>query len=103
MVDVAGSKISVPADLGESGPQVLAIATNIGVEIGNLKTLLIPLTAEWIGQAAVGHSTVQQNWDTAAQSLLTDVGTLGAIASAMGVNWNNYVDTENANIKSWQT
>jgi len=103
MVNVVDSKISVPSDLGEGGPQILTIATNIGDEIQSLQQQLAPLTAEWVGQAADGHQVTQQDWNNAAQSLLTDVGTLGSIAKAMGVNWNNYVDTENANIQSWQT
>jgi uncharacterized protein YukE len=103
MVDAADSRISVPADLGESGGQVLQISKNIGDEIVTLQTQLAPLTAEWVGQAADGHEVTQKDWTNAASALLSDVGTLGSIANAMGVNWTNYVDTENANTQSWQT
>lgn len=103
MVDVSGAQIAVPPDLGEGGPQVLTIAQNIGDEITALQNLLAPLAEYWTGTAADGHQVTQQTWNNAAQALLTDVGTLGDLARAMGTNWNNYVDTENVNTQSWQT
>lgn len=103
MVDVAGSQIAVPPDLSESGPQVLAIAQNIADEINSLKSQLAPLAEYWTGTAADGHQVTQTTWNTAAQNLLTDVGTLGDLARVMGTNWNNYVDTESVNTQSWQT
>ena len=103
MADVSGSKISVPSDLGESGPQVMSIANNIGTEIAELQAKLAPLADFWIGTAASGHQVTQQQWNTDSTNLMTDVGTLGQIATTMGVNWNNYVDTETANTRSWQT
>jgi uncharacterized protein YukE len=103
MVDVTGSKIAVPADLAEGGPQVTTIANNIGTELTDLQTKLAPLAEYWIGTASSGHQVTQQQWNTAAQNLMSDVGTLGDLARTMGVNWNNYVDTENVNTQMWQT
>jgi uncharacterized protein YukE len=95
-------EICVPADLGESGTTVLGIANNIGTEITDLQAKLAPLAQYWVGTAADGHQVTQQTWNTAATNLMTDVGTLGDLAKTMGTNWNNYVDTEGANTKSWQ-
>jgi uncharacterized protein YukE len=102
MTDITGSRISVPPDLGESGPQVTAIANEIGAEITDLQTRLSPLADYWSGTAASGHQVTQQQWNTAAQNLMGDVGTLGALAQAMGVNWNNYVENEGVNTHMWQ-
>lgn len=102
MVDITGSQISVPADLGESGPQVLGIANNIGTELADLQAELAPLAEYWVGKAADGHKVTQQAWNTASTALMTDVGTLGDLARTMGTNWTNYVDGEAANTKSWQ-
>lgn len=103
MVDVSGSRIAVTPDVGESGPQILQIAQTIADEITSLQSQLAPLAEYWMGTAADGHQVTQTTWNTAAQNLLTDVGTLGDLARAMGTNWNNYVDTESANTQSWQT
>jgi uncharacterized protein YukE len=103
MTDVAATQICVPADLGESGTTVSGIADNITTEINDLKNKLAPLAEFWTGTAADGHTVTQADWYNAANALLTDVGTLGNLATAMGTNWNNYVDTEGANTKMWQT
>ncbi len=101
MVDVTGSQISIPPVLEESGPQVLGIANNIGMEISDLQAKLAPLVDYWVGTAADGHQVTQQQWNTASTNLMTDVGTLGNLARVMGTNWNNYVDVENTNTNSW--
>jgi|HubBroStandDraft_4_1064222.scaffolds.fasta_scaffold38533_1 uncharacterized protein YukE len=102
MPDIAGSRIAVPADLGESGPQILAIGVSIDEELMMLRKLLAPLAEEWTGGAAGGHQDVQTQWDTASQNLMTDVGYLGDIARTQQHNWVNYVDCEGANTASWQ-
>jgi uncharacterized protein YukE len=102
MPDIAGSRIVVPADLEESGPQILAIGANINEELTMLRNLLAPLAEEWTGTAAYGHVDVQTRWNTASTNLMTDVGGLGAIAYVQRTNWVNYVDCEAANTASWQ-
>ncbi len=101
MADVTGSQISVPTDLGESGSQIMGIANNITQEIVDLQNKLAPLAEYWVGTASDGHQVTQANWNSAAQALMTDVGTLGQLASTMGANWNNYVDCQTTNTQSW--
>jgi len=103
MVDVGGARIAVPAVLEEAGPQILSIGQQIDQELNQLRALLAPLASEWTGAAAGGHSVTQAAWNSAAQNLMTDVGTLGALGHTVNTNWGNYVATEGANATSWAT
>jgi uncharacterized protein YukE len=103
MVDVTGSKIAVPTDVGETGTQLLSLSTTIAGEITTLQGQLAPLAEYWIGNASSSYQGVQQIWNKASTALLTDSGTLGDLARAIITNSGNYDDCESTNTKSWQT
>jgi uncharacterized protein YukE len=102
MPDTLGALIAVPAELAESGPQIMAVGIAIDTELVALTRMLAPLAEAWTGTAAVGHEDVQAEWTTASRTLMTDVGTLGALSHASSTNWTNYVETEAANTQSWR-
>jgi uncharacterized protein YukE len=101
MTDPTGVRIKVPADLAVSGPTILAIATNIGDELAQLKSLLTPLHEFWIGAAHDGWQPLQAQWDAAAADLMAAPGTLGQIGQTARMNWDNYTDCEASNTKTW--
>jgi WXG100 family type VII secretion target len=103
MADVSGSRIAVPPDLGDMPGQVQAAASGITDDLNQLRSLLAPLQAEWTGRASDGHVVTQGNWNTAANNLMGDVGTLGQLSHATMINWDNYVAGEGANTQSWAT
>jgi WXG100 family type VII secretion target len=100
--DAGDFSIAVPADLADSSATVNSIAQNIGTDISDLQTTLAPLADSWVGTAADGHQVTQQAWQTDAKNVMSDVGILGSIAKALGVNSDNYDNCESANTKSWQ-
>ena len=101
MPDPTGVRIKVPAELEASGSTILGIATQIGDELAQLKSLLTPLQEFWQGNAQMDWQTLQAQWDAAANDLMAAPGTLGAIGHTATTNWGNYVDCETANIRTW--
>lgn len=101
MPDPTGVRITVPPDLGDSGPTIISIATSIGDELSQLANLLNPLHDYWTGQAHDDWHPLQTMWNTAANDLMAAPGVLGTIGQTAGVNWTNYVDCEQANIRTW--
>jgi uncharacterized protein YukE len=89
MVDVTDSKISVPPDLDQAAPTIKGIAASIGEEIGTLINMLPEIASAWVGVASDGHQVTQAQWNADATAMMSDVGTLGAIASALSVNSYN--------------
>jgi uncharacterized protein YukE len=96
-------QINVPQQMGETGPQILAQAQIITNYLSHLKAIVAPYVAavDWHGQANTSYSDLQNQWNTQAQKLMSDEGTLSHIGTAVHSNWNNNVDTENANAKMW--
>ncbi|GAA5199773.1 hypothetical protein GCM10023322_76170 [Rugosimonospora acidiphila] len=101
MADASGSKIAVTDDLANSGASIMAIATQLGDNLTRLTAMLATLQEYWTGQANVTWQDLQTQWNTAAADLMTAPGQLGAISNAASTNWQNYVDTETANVSSW--
>ena len=101
MPDPTGVRIAVPAELEASGSRILNIATAIGDELAQLKSLLTPLQEYWTGGAEGDWHILQLQWDAAALDLMASTGTLGAIGHTATTNWGNYVDCETANIRTW--
>jgi uncharacterized protein YukE len=101
VVDVSGAKIAVPTDVGETGSQLLTLSSTIAEEISSLQSQLASLQEYWIGSASSGYQGVQTIWNNASTALMTDSGTLGALARAIITNSGNYDDCESANTKSW--
>jgi uncharacterized protein YukE len=101
MADVSGSLIQVPAGLEELSPQIHSTCAQIADMLTSLNSNLQALKEFWVGTASNGHTSVHQEWALAEGKLLTDVGILGDLGRTSGVNWNNYVDAENANTQSW--
>jgi uncharacterized protein YukE len=96
-------QINVPQQMGETGPQILAQAQIITNYLSHHKAIVAPYVAavDWHGQANTSYSDLQNQWNTQAQKLMSDEGTLSHIGTAVHSNWNNNVDTENANAKMW--
>jgi uncharacterized protein YukE len=101
MVDVTGAKIQVPEQLADLPMQVTNTCNQIEDLLIALNSQLVALEAFWQGTASSGHMTVQQQWHTAENNLLTGVGVLGGVARTTQANWQNYVDGETANTNSW--
>ncbi len=101
MVDVTGAKIQVPPNLEELPQQIASTANQITDQLSTLNSQLVALQAFWLGAAADGHGTRQQEWHTAETNLLGEVGMLGNLGRTAHVNWLNYVDGETANTQSW--
>lgn len=101
MPDPSGVRIAVPPDLDVSGPTILGIAVQISEELDKLKALLVPLQDYWQGNAQMDWQALQAQWDAAAADLMSSSGTLGAIGNTATTNWNNYVDCEASNVRTW--
>jgi uncharacterized protein YukE len=104
MPDPMGGLIRVPTIFADTGPQLATIASQITEELGTLKNYLTPYVTgvDWQGVANTSYSDLQLRWDSAAADLMTSEGTLGALSHTATVNWQNHVDAEQANIKTWQ-
>jgi WXG100 family type VII secretion target len=106
MVDVASAHVKVPAELQAAGPTLNSAAQTITGELARLQSLLQPLQETWIAQSATNFEGLMAEWQSAAVHLFgtaEEQGILGEIAQILNVNWGNYVDTEEANIKMWAT
>ena len=94
--------IKVPFHLQTASTTINAAAEAITDELHALYQQLLPLETTWMGQAHTYYDGLQQEWNTAAEGLFGPDGVLGQIARAMGVNWNNYADSEASNAGTWQ-
>jgi len=106
MVDFGSSQILVGSGLEPAGANLNAQAATIMGELETLRSTLSPLADTWVAQASTYYQDAMLQWDTAAIGLFGDQGeggVLGTIANAMNVNWGNYTDAEEANIKTWQS
>ena len=101
MVDVNGALIQVPANLEELSTQIHNTAAQITDMLTSLNSNLQALKAFWVGTASDGHTTVHQEWATAEQNLLGEVGSLGNLGHPAQANWGNYVVAETTNTQSW--
>jgi WXG100 family type VII secretion target len=102
MPDVAGARLVVPAELQAAGTFINGVAAAIEGELSALRNLLMPLEDTWIGAAKTYYQGLQNEWNVAADGLFGPNGVLGQIAQTMNLNWNNYTDTESANVRTWQ-
>jgi WXG100 family type VII secretion target len=102
MPDPTGAQIAVPAELAESGPAIMTMASNLGDQLSMLARQLAPLQEEWVGQANTTWQDLQLRWNSAADSLMAAPGALGTISRAVNTNWVNYSDCEAANVATWQ-
>jgi WXG100 family type VII secretion target len=99
---VGGSRIAVPSELQAAGSTINGIAAAIEGELSALKSLLAPLQDTWTGAAQAYYQGLQNEWNIAADGLFGPTGVLGQIAQTMNLNWNNYTDSESANVRTWQ-
>jgi len=97
-----GARIAVPSELQGAGTFINGIAAAIEGELSALKSLLAPLQDTWTGAAQAYYQGLQNEWNVAADGLFGPTGVLGQVAQTMNLNWNNYTDTESANVKTWQ-
>jgi WXG100 family type VII secretion target len=102
MSSIDSIPIAVPTDLEGVGAWLNQQAGTISDELAALANQLAPLQSTWTGQAATYYEQLQAEWNMAANGLFGPDGVLGQIATAMGVNWNNYSEAEWNNTKTWQ-
>lgn len=100
----AGGQINVPQSMADTGPSILQVANAISEELLNLKTTLAPYVnaVDWQGTANESYAALQMQWDSAANDLMSTVGTLGALGNAVVTNWGNNLTTESTNTRIWQ-
>jgi uncharacterized protein YukE len=77
------------------------VAVNIDHDLDELMRRLLPVSDFWSGQSHLSWADLQAMWNAASTALMTSVGTLGDVSRAVSTNWMNYVDTEQANYRTW--
>ncbi|WP_422747577.1 WXG100 family type VII secretion target [Micromonospora sp. WMMD1219] len=116
MVDPSGSNLRVPAELELAGQTLNNKAEVIVEQLDTLIRTLSPLLDEaasakydaaaaadgWQGSAQSYYSGLQGEWNIAANGLFGETGVLGVIASALNLSWNNYMEGEWANVRTWR-
>ncbi len=102
MAGIDGSSIVVPTDLEAAGTYINTQAQAMADELQTLASQLAPLQETWTGTAQTYYDGLQTEWNIAAAGLFGPDGVLGQIASAMGVTWGNYDESEAANTQTWQ-
>ncbi|WCN83233.1 WXG100 family type VII secretion target [Micromonospora sp. LH3U1] len=102
MADPTTSNLRVPAELELAGQQLNTKATEIVGQLDSLIGKLVPLQDTWEGPAQSYYQGLQNEWNVAADGLFGPTGVLGQIAAAMNVSWNNYADSEWANVRTWK-
>jgi WXG100 family type VII secretion target len=103
MTNIEGSSLKVGDDLSAAGSTINGMAMDIEDDLNSLLVALGPVAASWTGAASANYEALQQEWNQAANGLFGPDGVLGEIAATMNINWNNYAEAEQANIKTWQT
>ena len=110
MADVAGSQIRVGEELSGAGAYVNQVASVLEEELDTLRNQLQPLAEAWTKSKAADMYQEDMNlWNMSAMELFgtsegpyqAGQGVLGAIAVLLDTNNNNYVDAEQANVKTW--
>jgi uncharacterized protein YukE len=96
-------EIVVPDELGLTGHTLMGVALNIGAELTDLNNRLLPVKEFWVGGAGDGWQEVQGRWDGASREIMDADGTLGDMSRATSTNWENYVITEQSNIRTWSS
>ncbi len=95
------AEIVIPDALADCGPTLRAHAMRIDSELDSLMALLAPLRDSWVGTAGVGWESYQLRFDNAARDLMGTPGTLGQLGNCASVNWDNNVNCEQANTRTW--
>ncbi|MET7695310.1 WXG100 family type VII secretion target [Streptomyces sp. NPDC005483] len=104
MPDIGSSHMYVGESLESAGAYMNAKAAEIDADLERLRAKLAPLIETWKAQSADQYLVHMHEWDVAAIGLYGDEaqgGVLGTIAAVMRVNWGNYVNAEEANVKTW--
>ncbi|HJC29832.1 MAG TPA: WXG100 family type VII secretion target [Candidatus Dietzia intestinipullorum] len=78
--------------------QVSSASNGLSTTLGDLKSYLAPLVAEWEGDAAIAYQAHQADWDSAAaalQQMLTE------IARAAGAGNQGMADADRRASQGW--
>ena len=107
MSDIESSNLQVPPELAEAGPHVRTVSGNLASELDTLQKKLAPLAESWKGDAYQYFTGLEQEWNLASVGLWGDgtggsVGLLPFIAHALDVAYENYMNAEHSNTKTWQ-
>ena len=74
------------------------IAAQIETRLGDLKSYLAPLRADWTGNASTDYQSLQDRWDRSAADLNA---VLQQISVALRTAKDNYESAESANAGTW--
>lgn len=104
MPDIDGMPISVQHELETAPKTIEARAESIMSELKSLKNRVLTMPEMWIAQSSTEFQDRMHEWDASATGLFGtegDGGVLGDIANRLQTIWNNYVEAEGANTRTW--
>ncbi|WP_225847509.1 WXG100 family type VII secretion target [Streptomyces sp. HPF1205] len=104
MTAIDNMPISVQTELETAPATIEARAETIMGELTALKKRILAMPEAWIAQSSTEFQDRMREWDASATGLFGtqgDGGVLGDIAGRLQTIWDNYVDAETANTKTW--
>ncbi|SEG92003.1 Uncharacterized conserved protein YukE [Actinacidiphila yanglinensis] len=104
MTDIDTMPISVQQELEAAPGTIEARAESIMGELKALKNRVLAMPETWIAQSSTEFQDRMHEWDASATGLFGtqgDGGVLGDIANRLQAIWDNYVEAEGANTKTW--
>lgn len=103
-MSVESSNLQVPAELAEAGAHVRRVSAELINELNALRAQLAPLEGTWKGGTYVQFKELEMDWNMAAAGLWGDGGAGGllpSIAQSLDVAYQNYMEAESANMRTW--
>lgn len=107
MPNIESSHLQVPPELAGAGGQVRTVSASLATELDTLRRKLAPLEESWTGEAHQYFTGLQQEWNLASLGLWGDgtkggMGLLPFIAHALDVAYQNYLNAELTNTRTWK-
>lgn len=96
--------ISVRTELETAPATIEARAETIMGELKALQNRILAMPEAWIAQSSTEFQDRMREWDASATGLFGtqgDGGVLGDIANRLQTIWENYVEAEGANTRTW--
>jgi hypothetical protein len=102
MADAISAQLVVPPSLGDAPQQLHLKANQLIEQLEILRNKLTALEPGWAdSDARMAYDGYKVLWDKSAADLFGEGGVLPAISHAMQIVWNNYVEAEGANTRSF--
>ncbi|SEO71578.1 WXG100 family type VII secretion target [Actinacidiphila rubida] len=104
MTAIDNMPISVQTELESAPGTIEARAETIMGELKALQNRILAMPETWIAQSSTEFQDRMREWDASATGLFGtrgDGGVLGDIANRLQTIWENYVEAEGANTKTW--